>query len=45
MESVQKTAPPGRDSHIRPINHNPYLFRTGRVPLVIEGVLLIALGV
>ncbi|HEX5348888.1 MAG TPA: DUF4383 domain-containing protein [Pseudonocardiaceae bacterium] len=43
MESFQKTAPP--DSHVRPINHNPYLFRTGRVPLVIEGVLLIALGV
>ena len=30
---------------VRLINRNPYLFHTGRVPLVIEGGLLIVLGV
>lgn len=45
MDSGQKNAPGGWDSPVRPVDANPYLFRTGRVPLVIEGVLLIALGV
>ena len=44
MDSEQDT-PEGQDLQVRPINVNPYLFRTGRVPLLIEGALLIALGV
>lgn len=45
MDSGQKNAPGGRDWPVRRVDANPYLFRTGRVPLVIEGVLLVALGV
>lgn len=45
MDSGQKNAPGSRDWPVRPVDANPYLFRTGRVPLVIEGVLLVALGV
>jgi hypothetical protein len=44
MDSGQKNAPGGRGSPVRPVDVNPYLLRTGRVPLVIEGVLLVALG-
>jgi hypothetical protein len=44
MSSVQRSTPAGQDSHVRPIKNNPYLFRTGRVPLVVQGVLLVALG-
>jgi hypothetical protein len=45
MDSGQQNALGGWDSPVRPVDANPYLFRTGRVPLAIEGVLLIALGV
>lgn len=38
--SIEKP-PEGWHSHVRPTNHNPYLFHTGRVPPVIEAALLI----
>jgi len=44
MTSSQKNAPSGQDPGVRPVNPNPYRFRTGRVPLAVQGALLIVLG-